>query len=622
MSDGCRHEWDGVTLADIHDALTARKVWEQRQAVFEQMRTDGLRRKSPPWRGAADMHFPLVDMQVDKNKPYYIEQVFGRETIAGFTALSKGRAGDVASVERWFDWMLRQETNFAQFVELAVDKMLMFGRVPVRVFWDAAQGRVVFEALSPVNVIVPPWTKDIQSADWICHVMRFSKFAYRRNEAFRSDADFVRRISGSGAEDRQVDNARKLSEGITHSANKDEIVVWELYVRGGEGWTVHTFSPVVPEEPVRPSRGLPYTRGVFAAGVPPFSQLSAELRDEGWYSSRGLAQRLAPFEVSLCADWNTQKDWQHLTCSPVFSAKGGLPNNANVRFTPGQILPFELAAVQQPNAPVDLLQQMANTRAIAEQLVGTPDFGLGQEGMPGNKQGSKTATEVQAISQVMGASVGMRGRRFRAEMSQVLSLAWSLCLQFAKGELGFFYNDEQMELDAGALVDGYSVRLRGTGDDSRVMRLQKAYGRMQTFGGNPMVNQRELVRACLEEDDPALARTLLLDQDMQQADQAEDQAGEIGIMLIGYPAQVNPTDNHAVHLQILSGFVQRRLQLGEPLTPEAALLFAQHGLGHFQILQKQNPQSAQPFAAAAEEFRRMGDAAQQALQQQTQIPQQ
>ena len=48
----------------LHDkvraALAARSQWEMRQSRWQEMRHDGERRQVRPWKGAADMHFPLA----------------------------------------------------------------------------------------------------------------------------------------------------------------------------------------------------------------------------------------------------------------------------------------------------------------------------------------------------------------------------------------------------------------------------------------------------------------------------------------------------------------------------------------------------------------------------------
>jgi hypothetical protein len=97
----------------------------------------------------------------------------------------------------------------------------------------------------------------------------------------------------------------------------------------------------------------------------------------------------------------------------------------------------------------------------------------------------------------------------------------------------------------------------------------------------------------LEADDPRLVKRLLLDEGTQQAEQQEDQAQELSIMLLGFPAQVRPSDDDASHLQSMVGFTQRRMQTGEPMSGEFLTLLAQHAEGHFAAMKKKQPQVAQ-----------------------------
>jgi hypothetical protein len=65
----------------------------------------------------------------------------------------------------------------------------------------------------------------------------------------------------------------------------------------------------------------------------------------------------------------------------------------------------------------------------------------------------------------------------------------------------------------------------------------------------------------------------------------EVQAQEISIMLLGFPAAVQPSDDDKAHIQSMEGFVQRDVQTGEGrVTPEVARLILQHGGEHDNAL--------------------------------------
>ncbi len=581
-----------VTHEEILDAIKARDTWERRQEVYYRMRHDGLRRASKPWKNAADMHFPLGDMTIEKLKPFYVNQLYAADTFASFYSLAPELVAHQQLAAQWFDWILRTRSNFEEAMVQAVDIMLQNGRVPVEVRWDPETRRIVFDAAQPTHVIVPPWTKKIEDADWIVHVQQFSKGAYQRRSDF--DQTILKEILGGETETTE-ETTKKLREGITFSRNKDVAIVWEKFERTETGWTVSTYSPSKPNKPVRPDFVLPYSKGVFEAlKCPPWGSLPCEEKDPGYYAPRGVMERVAPFEQSLNHDWNTIKDYQTLTCAPIFSAPGAPPNTSNVRFRPGDVLGYALEAVTFPPIPMDLRQGMMDTRMTAEQAVAMPDFGSQQP-----QQGSKprTAREVSLVANVMGQSVDLRGRIFRRAVAHLLNLAWALALQYLGEELQYVAAEQIGALPKQALDSRYQIELAGSPEIfSRAARLQQAQARFQMFRGAPNIDQDELTKSVLEVDDPRLVRRLFRPAQNAAASQAERQAQEIATMMLGFPAQLRPDDDHPAHLQAMLAFAQRLRSAPMPVAQDSVQLLAQHAQEHLAALAQTNPQAAQQFA--------------------------
>lgn len=615
---------DEITHEEILAAVTARRLWEDRQATFYQMRHDGLRRRHKPWPNAADLHYPLVDTLIEKQKPAFVQQIFATETVASFTATRAEWQAYQTAAGQWFDYKLKQRSNFEDEIVVAADRMLQGGKAVMKVYWDAEEGQLTFEAPRTTDIIVPPWTGRVQRADWLVHVQRYSKHAYRRLANFDTSEETINSLTGG---DKLTPSAeeqhRATREGITKPGTPDEIVVWEVFYRQNDGkiW-VKTYSPSQPKRELRPRFGLPYCCGAFGKTQQPmpFFELNAEIKDRGYYDARGIAERVAPFEAKLCKDWNSHSDCQTLANQPIFYAPNGLPNTANLRMIPGQILPFQLESVTMPPPPVDIMQSMMNTRQIAQELTGVIDYGTPAQQSPRDR---KTATEVNLIGNVMGQGNDLRARIFRRELSYGLQLAWGILLQYEANALEFFFVDELMELPADALRGEYRIELSGSGDNNnRQLVLQKAISRNEMLRGLPWVDQVELTKSVLEADDPRLAKRLIVNQGTQQAMQVEDQAQEISILLLGFPAEVRPTDDDMAHLQSLFGFLQRRVQTGEPIGAETTMLMAQHAMQHAQALQKKQPQIWQQAKAKIEaplmQLQQAAQVAQQQLQQQQQ----
>lgn len=616
-----------IEHAEITAALKDRTKWEQKQATFYRMRHEGLRRVNKPFPGASDMHFPLGDMQIEKLKPFYLSQIYATDTVGSFVPKKTEATAMASEAGLWFDSLLKHETNFEDEIAIGVDKMLNCAVVPMKVYWDAQRERLAFEAINPIHLIVPSYTGRLADADWIVHVQKYSKHAYKRIKEFDQSAETLAAICGgeagsTGGDTAGTDyeSARVDREGITTTKEKGQIIVWEVFSRDDAGqWQIDTYSPAAHTRKLRATFGLPYARGVFAEKLPPppFFEITMERKDRGYYDPRGVIERVAPFEVSLCKDWNTANDWKTQSTNLTYSAPNGIPTNSGtLRHVPGQIYPFALQAISMPPIPVDITAQMNGTRAVAEQLIGAPDFGTQQQG-----RDNKTAKEVSLIASVMGQSTDLRARQFRRELANGLRMAWAIALQYCSTRTSYRSLEGYAELNPEALAQDYQIELNSSGDNwNRQLVIQQAQATFQMFANDPFINQEELRRRVLNALDPRLTKALLLNAGTQNAAQMEDQASEITLMLIGFPAEVRQTDDHLLHLQSLMGFLQRRMAYQEPVPPEAMVLFSAHAQQHAQAAEKtQKDKWAQAQAQVLPFLQMLGAAAQQAgamLQQQ------
>ncbi|PAW75161.1 MAG: hypothetical protein B9S38_02425 [Verrucomicrobiia bacterium Tous-C4TDCM] len=616
---------------EILTAINDRKTWEDRQTTWYQMRHDGLRRRRVPFPGAADLHYPLADTLIEKQKPGYIDQIFATDTVATFTALKQDWQKFSTGAAQWFDYQLKQNSNFEREIVIGADRMMQSGKCVLKVFWDAEQERVRFEAINPLHVIVPAWTGQVREADWIVHVQHYSKHAYRRlnptndPQGFDTKKETIDKLlTGTGADANSQENAKVQREGITKGGRDAQIVVWELFYRDERGQIrVRTYSPQLPRTQLRPEFGLPYTKGPFSDKLPPFPffELNCETKDRGYYDSRGICERVAPFEAKLCKEWNAYSDWMTLWITPMFYAKNGVPNNANLRMVPGQIVPFELQAVQTPGTPPDIPASMLATRQTAQELVGTIDYGTPAQAAPKDR---KTATETNLIGNVMAQSTGLRARIFRRELGHGFELAYAILLQYAATSLDYFYQDELQQLPELALQGKYRIELSGSGENNRAATTQRALALLQQFRGDPYIEQGELRKMVLEANDPRMVKRLFLNAGTQAAAQMEDQAQEITAMLIGFPSEVKQTDDHLAHLGSLFGFLERRMMTRQPIGPEMIVLAAQHATQHAQAAQQTAPeawkQQAQQVTPKLRQLQQLAQAAQQqlAIQQQQQ----
>ena len=565
--------------SSLLDDLRARTGWEERQRIWYEMRHNGLRRKKKlPWQ--ADLHYPLADSIIGKLKPFYYQQVFSNEVIATFIPVKGQNEGVTQAVSRFFDYQIKQNSNFETEILTTIDAMLMSGLNLLKISWDEDAKGLRFDSVDPVYAIVPYYTRDIKSCDRLCHVIPMSLNQYKSNKLYNQDEEFISRIKGrinEGTKFSAIEDTKLRREGITVGSEDNQIIVWEVYERTEDGKIfVHTFSPVAPNEDIRPTFELPYTHGQL-----PFVPFVMEIKDKGVYSSRGICEIVAPFEAYMCKLMNEKADAMTLYNRPLFRCEQDIPNTNNLKFGPATILPVGVQPVTMPQPPISFDQEMINQRMISEYLTSMPDFGLAQQG---NTKNARTATEVSQIGALMGQSTDLRARIFRISLGYVFRQAYSVLCQFGKKNLSYSFQETFGEVPPEALEQAYAIHPSGSADGiNKAVQYQKAFARLQGFANNPFVDQPALVRSVLEIDDPTLINKLLRDPNQKAMDQAEDQASENLIIESGFPAQVRPSDDHKAHLQVLLQRVQMLSQMGGG-SPQSQQLYGQHLEQHLQAL--------------------------------------
>jgi hypothetical protein len=585
---------------DLHSAvlddLKARKTWEDRQALWYQMRHHGIPRRSKPYPGAPDLHFPLADTHIEKLKPFYFQQLFAQEQVAFFISKDPNKAADAGTAAAWFDYKLKQESNLEDEILIAIDQMLMSGRCNVKVFWDPAKKRLRFDALSAVACIVPDSTQDVQDGDRFVQVISLSVDQYKRRGVYKADEETIKAISGKGTTEPEIDAERYTREGITHSDDKNQIVLWESYTRDNDKWKVETLCPVAPKIAIRAAFALPYKHGKL-----PFVSFQCERKEKGYYQSRGIPEIVAPFEASLCKLWNQKHEFMDFANRPLFRAEKEIPNTGAIRTMPGTVLPYGIVPAQMTTPPIGIDQEMSAIRMVSEYRVGMPDFGVGSAQAIGGKD-NKTAAEVNALTGLLNVSVDLKGRMFRKSLQELFRQAWALLCQYDCQGLDYCAADKWEKATAAALrEDAYSIMPTGSADGwNKGAQLQKAIARKQLLGQSPFINQAELDRSIVELDDPRLVSKFFVDPRQKQADEYEDEAEKIPAILRGAPLRVRPEMDNFVRLKCLMDFIQQQGALGVPPQPVELLGLQNRIQAHLLALQQKNPGLARQVAKQIE----------------------
>lgn len=547
----------------VSDDIKSRVRWETRQALWYQMRNDGLRRKHKPWPNASDVHFPLIDTTINKLKPSFFQQAMGLDVLATFVPMRSQLSAFTTAAEQWFSYKLNEKSNYATEVMSWIDHMLVSGHGILKVYWNPDKGQIEFQSVDPVYMIVPPWTKEIEGADRVCQVIPMSLESYKRAGVYKDDKKTLEAISGAQDEEggmlSELRNNREIREGLTHSMDEEQVIVWEVYSRDKDGdWIMECFSPQAPDIALRKEMKVP-----FDHGSPPFISSKYEITNGGWYSPRGVCEMLGPFEIALNKTWNEKMDAATLLNQPMFQAERDLPNSVNLRMKPAQILPFGISPVQMPSTPIDFDNEMTQTQSIAEQRVTVPDYGIMAD------RDRRTATEVEAINAQAQQNMDLRLRLFRQALGDLFRQAWSLLIQFDSKDLQYRFLEDSLTVDPVALHEQYQIEPRGGMDMvSRSMLLTKAVQRKELFMNSPWINQVELDKSIIELDDPSLIPRLVQDPNQKEVDESEDEQRTLPALLIGQIIPVKAGQNYQTRIGVIMAFLEQSRQTGVQVSPQ------------------------------------------------------
>lgn len=565
-------------------------------------------------------------MEIGNLKPFWMSQVFNGERLADFLCMREQLSEMSESAADFMDFELRYKTEFRYQFERAVDTMLLRGRGILKIVLDPRTGKVVARSIDPQFIIMAEQFDDFDDADWFVEIQTLTVAQYQRNQNFDQKGTTIAAIRGKADWQLAAQKLEKQTrEGVTHSSREDMIILWNYYERTQSGWTHHTHCPLAWDVKIREPYQIPYSWD--KEPLLPFYSLTMEIKDEGWYAPRGIAELNAAFEAYCTKLWNEKSDAMTFGNRPLFTNDGNeIANSGNIRFMPGELIPGNIKAVQMPPPAFSFAEEINFTRQVSEQRSKMPDYGISRGGESGqNGEGGKprTATENNRIASLQDVGADHNGDIFRnVRLIKIYRHVWALIVHredlAAKagkpGKLSYYVADNLKTLPAQALHDQYLVLPAG-GSGTRQQRLQRAVARYQLFIGKPNIDQDNLARDVIAADDARLVKKLLRPGNQRQQDEYLDQVIKINAGLAdGFPVPVNASEDQATRIMACVDWLEKQGLTGAPVDPAALQRVREQIVQRFQMLQQQNPQAAKQLKM------QIMQKEQQAAMQQPQLP--
>lgn len=582
------------------NVIRKRNVWEQRQRLWYTMRHHGVGRKNKPYPAANDLHWNLIDSQIGKAKPFYFAQAFSNEKLAQFLSLAPDVATAEDSATDWFDYQLKQKTEFETELLSNIDIMLLAGRGVMKIFWNPFKKRLEYRAIEPMFMIVPETANDLDDADFFVEIQQVSVAGYKRDSRFNQEPDVIKLITGGQGNELTAYNDEILRrEGITYTANQGLIILWNQWtLQAGGEWEVSTYSPTNPDIEIRKSFKCIYK--FQGEPVCPYVSFPAEVKDKGWYSPRGISERIAPQETYLTKLWNSRADYLDFVGKPLFTTDGKSQVNViSQEFKPGSVLEG-IEPVQMPQIPFNIKEEMDVTLGIAQDSISAPDASIPNEKETG--KGNPTATQVNYQAQLAGSQIDMNGRIFRKRLGKLYVTSWAIMLAHQAQDAAYYSAGSRQVLPEQAKHDNYLIAPDGSADLwNKQAKVAQATGNFQLFSGNPIVDQEQLAKNVFRAQDSRTADKMVIPQTQKKAEEAKQEALNCLLLMQGYPVQAMPYEDHQTRLQILFGKLQQLQAMGVPPNPMAIQRFQQLIAQRVMLLQQSNPAVAKQIMQAVEQ---------------------
>jgi hypothetical protein len=595
---------------DAFQMLQDRSWWETKQRVFYRMRHDGLPRQNKPFPTAADLHYPEIDMAIRRIKPFWKGQASAGDRVCNFTSLQEQLEGLSDAAAEYYSFETRQRSDFYRELARCIDHMLLRGRGVMRCTVDPMNGyKLVDKSIDPQYILMPQEADDFEDADHFVYVRQMTVAAYKRlDKRWKNEPDVLKRITGTKdfGTFTTIASEKRIREGITHTTNTNAILIWEDYTKTASGWTINTYSPHCPEIKLRQPHGVPFK----VNGKPSldFFSFPMELKDEGWYSPRGLGELLGPVEAYMCKLWNEKADSLTLGNRQIFTGEKEIANFGNYRLNHGEYIPGNIQSVQFKPASPQFDQELMFARSIGEQQSQSPDFGIVNSSGQGETKG-RTATENNRIAALQQAGTDDNGQDFRQILSKVHRHRWGICCQYKERDFVYLATTKLNTLPAQALHDKYLIEPDGSPDGwNRILRFQKAMTGLQSFQGNPNVDMEPITREALSAWDGRMVQKAFVPTNLKGAKEGEDEVVEINSLLCppagrpAFPASIEPSEDHVARIQALMQWLEACVQMNTPVDPIGRMRVQQHLAQHVQMLEKQNPAAAKEIKAKLQQF--------------------
>ncbi len=413
----------------VVDDLKDRRTWFERAEMNRDLRYRRKNTDKPVYPAAPNLVEPIIADTIRELKQVVVTTLWQAPRLAQFIGLDEVGVSHAEAAEAAFDFHLRKTPRSRARIAQCVDDELMYGHgVAKLVEKPGRNGMPIpdFVAVSPLSVAVPTSTLEMESAERVCHMMRFTLAEFRRAAQAGAWNPTAVAEAITAAAERKANpsadrgNARTRYREGALSDSRSGVDVWEIYYESDVGRRVCLLCPDCPDVPLTDKPWVWVTLVGREESAPVRSWPFVQFRNEdtaGFYNTGGVPEILEVDQKEASAARTVRAIGLDFAGKPFLKGqKGTQPFRFRAGENIGQqeIVWFKTPAAEQRN-------EQDFTRNLAMMRVGSSQ-GYSANLVRGADR--KSATEVQAVMSVANGMAVDSVDRFAEPWAEIFSMMW------------------------------------------------------------------------------------------------------------------------------------------------------------------------------------------------------
>ncbi len=369
---------DGQELIEkVLTAIDERRTLEARWTKWSEQYEGKTKPKNFPWPKASNVHVALTSVHVDAMYARIMGMLFHQRPIVSVRPLRPEAVEEARALEEFLEVVGRNPLELNAIVSLCpwILTICKMGVGFLKIVY--AYGSPRFINISPKDLIIPPYTTDLQTCDWVAHRVRLTEAQLKeRARTNFYDREVVEQMLKSSKQP-DAEEVESLEGKLGISVREGLYEVYEVWVRNendeNEVWWLTKEGQELK----------PHTTNPYKHGLRPFVSAPYMPREDSIYGI-GIPEMLEHIQEEVNTIHNQRRDNATLANIKCFKARRGRGIKSPLELYPGAVIwvddPNDIQEFFIGQAGVSAsMAEEAQVISYGERRTGISDYSLGME---------------------------------------------------------------------------------------------------------------------------------------------------------------------------------------------------------------------------------------------------